>query len=94
ILASARALLAAAMPMIERRGITLLGVTVSNLGSAGTGVQLELPLERAGGSALDAALDEVRERFGPDAVRRAATLRGSQALSPWLRPGEGPKAPT
>jgi DNA polymerase-4 len=40
ILAAARALLAAAMPMIEREGLTCIGVAVTNL--AGAAVQLEL----------------------------------------------------
>jgi DNA polymerase-4 len=85
ILRAARGLLAAAMPLIERRGITLLGVAVSNLERPG-GVQLELPFERW--DALDAALDELRDRFGPDAIRRAATLSRDPGLTPWLRPGE------
>ena len=71
ILAAARGLLGAAMPVIDRRGVTLLGVTVSNLGAPGAGVQLELPLDRRPTGALDAALDQLRERFGPDAVTRA-----------------------
>jgi DNA polymerase IV len=75
ILAAARGLLAAALPMIERRGITLLGVTVSNLdGGTGTGIQLELPVYRGASGALDAAIDELRERFGPDAVVRATLV--------------------
>jgi DNA polymerase-4 len=85
ILRAARGLLDAAMPLIERRGITLLGVAVSSL-ERGRGVQLELPFERW--DALDAALDELRDRFGPDAVRRAATLSRDPDLTPWLRPGE------
>ncbi len=44
ILATVRGLLAAAMPAIERRGVTLLGVTVGNLDGDG-GVQLDLMLD-------------------------------------------------
>ncbi|MBM3666059.1 MAG: hypothetical protein FJW90_01025 [Actinobacteria bacterium] len=33
---------------------------------------------------------DLRHRFGPDAVRRPATLARERELSPWLRPGEGP----
>jgi DNA polymerase-4 len=88
VLAAARMLLAAAMPLIERRGITLLGVAVSNLARRGCGAQLELPLEHAPDAALDAAVDEIRDRFGADAIRRAATLRGDSSLTPWLRPDE------
>jgi DNA polymerase IV len=87
ILAAARALLAAATPMIERRGITLIGVAVSNLTEDGGG-QLELSLDGRPHDGLDAAIDEIRERFGPDAIRRAASLGRDPALTPWLRPGE------
>ena len=38
----------------------------------GAGVQLGLPLDRFGGYRLDSALDEVRERFGVNALRRPA----------------------
>jgi DNA polymerase-4 len=88
ILAAARSLLAAARPAIAERGITLIGVAITNLNDDGC-VQLELPLD--GGRpdrALDAALDEVRERFGPNAIRRAASLARDESLTPWLRPGE------
>ena len=46
VLAAARALLAAAMPAIARRGLTMIGVTVDNLADADAGgaAQLELPL--------------------------------------------------
>jgi DNA polymerase-4 len=91
ILAAARALLAAARPVIERRGITLLGIAVTNLAHRGCGDQLELPLDRPPDAALDAAIDELRDRFGPDTIRRTGSLRHDTALSPWLRPGdEGP----
>jgi DNA polymerase-4 len=43
ILAAARMLLAAAMPAIERRGLTCLGISVANLAGAGSGEQLQLP---------------------------------------------------
>jgi DNA polymerase-4 len=85
VLAAARELLDAAMPTIESRGITLIGVAVTNLDGPGE-IQLELPFEPW--DALDAAIDELRERFGPDAVRRAATLSRDVGLTPWLRPGE------
>ena len=70
ILAAARTLLAASGPMIDRRGITLLGITVANLS---TEAQLELPLEPQVNPALDLAIDEIRERFGNDAIRRGST---------------------
>jgi DNA polymerase-4 len=88
VLAAARALLTDSTPLIERRGITLLGVAVSNLAPRGCGDQLELPFDRPSDAALDAAIDEVRDRFGADAIRRAASLRGDPAFTPWQRPGE------
>ena len=92
ILAAAKNLLAAATPAIEGRGITLIGVAVTNLAGDGCGAQLELPLDRPLDAALDAAIDEVRDRYGPDAIRRGASLAHDPGLSPWLRPGEeGPR---
>jgi DNA polymerase IV len=44
IAAASRELLDAAMPLIERRGITLVGLTVTNLDGAGSTHQLSLPL--------------------------------------------------
>ena len=73
ILATARGLLATAMPMIERQGITLIGVTFTNLADDGA-IQLALPFDRAPASAIDTTLDEVRDRFGSAAVTRAVLL--------------------
>lgn len=73
ILETARALLVAARPLIEERGITLVGVAVGNLDSDGA-VQLELPFEDPHDDSLDTALDAVRDRFGSGSVTRAASL--------------------
>ncbi len=73
ILDAARGLLATALPMIERRGLTLVGVAVGNLDNDRT-EQLALPFDRYGGGDLDAALDAVRDRFGSSAVTRAVLL--------------------
>jgi DNA polymerase IV len=73
ILLTARWLLATAMPEIERRGLTLVGIAVANLEDDGA-LQLVLPFDRHSGAALDAALDEVRRRFGSTAVTRAVLL--------------------
>jgi DNA polymerase IV len=85
ILATARGLLAAALPMIERRGLTLVGVAVANLEDA-RAVQLTLPFDRRRSDALDAALDEVRERFGATAITRAVLLGRDRGLSMPLLP--------
>ena len=86
VLFTARALLRVAAPLIELRGITLLGITISGLERAGP-LQLTLPFDRDE-AALDEVLDDVRERFGPAAIRRAALLGAGEELSPWLMPGE------
>ena len=80
ILATARGLLTAARPMIERQGLTLVGVAVGNLDDDGV-VQLVLPFDGHGDGALDAALDDARERFGSAAVTRAVLLGRDQGLS-------------
>ena len=88
VLEAARTLMAAARPLIARRGITLVGIAVSNLGSSAAGVQLVLPLERASRAALDLALDEVRDRFGAGALTRAALLGRDARTSAYLMPGD------
>jgi DNA polymerase-4 len=85
ILATARGLLATAMPLIERQGITLVGVAVANL-EDDRAVQLTLPFDRHSGAALDAALDEVRARFGAAAITRAVLLGRDQGLTVPLLP--------
>jgi DNA polymerase IV len=85
ILATARGLLAAAMPMIERQGITLVGVALGNLQDDGA-IQLALPFERQRASAIDATIDIVRDRFGSSAITRAVLLGRDQGLSVPLLP--------
>ncbi len=85
ILSTARGLLAIAVPMIERRGITLVGVAVSNLDD-GRAFQLALAIDRHGSDSLDAALDEVRQRFGMTAITRAVLLGRGQGLTIPLLP--------
>jgi DNA polymerase-4 len=80
ILDAARGLLTTALPMIERQGLTLVGIAVSNLENDDA-VQLALPFDNWSGGALDAALDEVRERFGSTAVTRAVLLGRDQGFT-------------
>ena len=77
ILAGARGLLATAMPLIERRGITLLGIALSNL-QDDWAIQLALPFERERATTLDAVIDDVRERFGAEAITRAVLIGREQ----------------
>jgi DNA polymerase-4 len=85
ILATARGLLAATMPLIESQGCTLIGVALGNL-SDDRAIQLALPFERRRASAIDATIDIVRDRFGPDAITRAVLLGRDPGLSPPLLP--------
>jgi DNA polymerase IV len=85
ILETARGLLAAAMPLIEARGLTMLGIAVSNL-TDGRGIQLTLPFDRENPSALDAVVDDVRDRYGPNALTRAVLLGRDLGLSVPLLP--------
>jgi DNA polymerase-4 len=80
ILGTARALLAGVGPVIRRRGLTLVGIAVSNL-EDDRFVQLRLPLERRSREALDAAIDDVRERFGVHAVTRGVLLGRDRGLT-------------
>jgi DNA polymerase-4 len=73
ILETALTLLRTARPMIDERGLTLVGVAVGNLDIDGN-VQLELPFETREDDGLDSALDAVRDKFGGSAVTRAASL--------------------
>ncbi|HEY4824033.1 MAG TPA: DNA polymerase IV [Solirubrobacteraceae bacterium] len=79
LLSVARALLAAAAPLIRQRGLTLIGVALSNLCDENA-IQLALPFDRA--RELDRTLDELRERFGSGAISRGA-LVGSDP-GPWV----------
>ncbi|MET2010721.1 DNA polymerase IV [Microbacterium chocolatum] len=73
LLGVARGLLEAALPDIAERGVTLIGVSLSQLGPV-DGVPPELPLEWDDGARLDTVLDAVRDRFGASSVARAAQL--------------------
>jgi DNA polymerase IV len=80
LLEAARRLLTAALPVIQRRGVTLVGIAVGNL-EDGRAVQLALPLDRAAGEDLDAAVDAIRERFGSASVGRAVLLGRDQGIT-------------
>jgi DNA polymerase-4 len=80
ILATVRSLMTAAMPIIERQGLTLVGVAVGNLDDDDA-IQLVLPFDPHCGGALDTALDDVRDRFGSAAVTPAVLLGRDQGPS-------------
>jgi DNA polymerase-4 len=84
LLTIARRLLVDAMPTIEERGITLIGLTFANLFDDGA-IQLALPLGPRT-SRLDATIDGLVDRFGSGSVARAATLRHRADISVPLLP--------
>jgi DNA polymerase-4 len=88
ILAAIRGLVATALPTIQREGLTMVGVSVSNL-EDDTAVQLALPFERRPKRAVDLVVDQVRERFGSKALTRASQLGRDEGLMVPLLP-DGP----
>lgn len=85
ILAAARELVAIATPLIEAQGITLIGLSLTNLDNDDA-VQMTLPLDRRWVTGIDDALDDLKERFGSSIVTRAALLGRDQGLSVPLLP--------
>jgi DNA polymerase IV len=85
LLAAGRALLADALPMIEERGITLIGITFSNL-SNDDAVQMALPFDKASAAVIDTTLDGVKDRFGSKAVTRGVLLGRRDGLQVPLLP--------
>ncbi len=83
LLATAIDLLGASMPVIEQRGLTLIGVSLTNLADHGAN-QLVLPLDRA--RDLDATIDRVRDRFGTAAITRGVLIGRDPGLSVPLLP--------
>jgi DNA polymerase-4 len=85
MLTVARGLLAAAQPTITERGITLIGVSLSQLGRTDS-FQPELPIDWEDGARLDTVLDAVRDRFGATSVARATQLGRDPGWSTPLLP--------
>jgi DNA polymerase IV len=79
LLRIARGLLAASGAVIAQRGLTLIGIALTNLCDA-EAIQLALPFDRAAG--LDRTIDELRDRFGSAAISRG-TLVG-QEVDIWV----------
>jgi DNA polymerase-4 len=73
------------MPVVERQGLTLVGVALGNLDDD-TAVQLALPFDRHSAGSLDSTIDDVRDRFGSAAITRAVLLGRDQGLSVPLLP--------
>ena len=84
LLTAGRDLLEHALPMIEQRGITLLGITFTNL-FGDDAVQMTLPFD-GDPSTIDWTLDGIRDRFGTKAVTRGVLLGRSDGLQVPLLP--------
>ena len=79
ILDAARTLLRAAWPLVEARGITLVGISLTNLQDADP---LQLVLDEDWRlHALDEALDRVRDCYGSNAIARAVLVGRDQGIS-------------
>lgn len=78
ILNACDGLLKSMEPTIRREGLTLLGLSISNLSDSDE-VQLSLPF--ADGSSLDAAIDDVRAKFGNSSIGRATNVNRAQGIA-------------
>ena len=79
VLAALRRLVRTTWPVLEERGVTLVGISLSNLEPADS-LQLTLPFERRDRSALDRTVDAIRDRFGSSAVGAVSMLRHGPGL--------------
>ncbi|MEP7020743.1 MAG: DNA polymerase IV [Pseudonocardiales bacterium] len=80
VLATVRALLSTAAPLIESAGLTLVGLSLANLDDTDA-TQLELPFHGRDGLLLDGAVDNIRDRFGTTAITRAVLLGRDPGLT-------------
>jgi DNA polymerase-4 len=76
----ARKLMAAEQTTVATRGLTLIGVTLSNLDNDAS-VQMTLPFDDHQEERLDTVIDEVRAKFGNTAVSRATLLGAAPGIS-------------
>jgi DNA polymerase-4 len=79
ILAVATALLTMSLPEIEGRGLTLIGIALTNLTDEHA-LQLTLPFDRW--RELDITLDSIRDRYGSGAIVRGALV--GRDPGPWV----------
>jgi DNA polymerase-4 len=81
ILAAARRLVVAAAPLTAERGLTLIGFAVSDIDPSGS-EQLVLPFDdaRTRSPVIEAAIDQVRRRYGKSALTRAVLMGRDSGL--------------
>jgi DNA polymerase-4 len=75
------------MPIIRVRGCTLVGLSLTNLEDVDA-VQLAFPVDRVRTLALDAAVDEVREKFGSGAITRGVLVGRDSGIEMPLLPND------
>jgi DNA polymerase-4 len=85
IVAAARSVLADNRALLTERGLTLIGISLTNLDNADA-IQLELPLSTAPALGLDQAMDSIRDKYGAEALTRAAMLHRQAGMSVPLLP--------
>lgn len=82
ILRTARQLLVESHATIDERGLTRIGISVTNLVDANA-VQLAFDFDRPPPE-LDTTIDDIRERFGTASIKRATLVNHSTADMPML----------
>lgn len=80
---TAKQLLDEAWPLAKERGLTRVGISVTNLGPADA-VQLTLNLDGGPPPELDTTIDQIRDRFGTDSIGRAALVNRDARTVPKL----------
>jgi DNA polymerase-4 len=85
VLSALRSILIACTALITERGLTLIGIALTNLDGDGA-IQLELPFERRDSRSLDGAVDRVRDRYGSASLTRGVLLHADPGLSVPLLP--------
>ena len=85
VLQAARSLVAAAMPLIGRHGLNLVGVAVSGF-EADEAEQLSFSFDRKGDERLDRAWDAVRGKYGAGALTRGTLVNKGAGLEMPLLP--------
>jgi DNA polymerase-4 len=89
VYATADSLLDEIWPVVEERGLTLVGVSVGNLddvGNAGAGLQLAMNFTRAEADELDTVIDQVRAKYGGASLTRAASIGTDPGITMPLLP--------
>ena len=80
---TAKHLLDQAWPLAEERGLTRVGISVTNLCRADA-VQLALNFDGAAPPELDATIDQIRDRFGTQSIGRATLVNRDLRTVPLL----------